>query len=325
MRRLAFIVTFLSVLYSAYWFVGQRAVVAGSNAAISQARSDGWQVEYADMYTRGFPSRFDTTLEDVSFGAPNQSWTWSGPLLRIFALSYQPNKVIVALPSSQQLEIAGQTLDIATQSAKASAAVVPGIDLAFDTATVEIDEVYVESNAGWVLKLDHMLSATRRQDESVSSYDIYSTIDQIMVPSALAQQIDPTSLLGPHINWIEFDGAVKLDQVLDRRLVTVPMLEQMTINDAKLRWGAVTITAKGMIDIDPSGVPEGRLVFQSAQWQEMIEIMVAAGLVDPDAAPTVMRMAGLMASNGVLSLPLVFQDGAMTLGPLPIGPAPRFR
>jgi hypothetical protein len=55
-------------------------------------------------------------------------------------------------------------------------------------------------------------------------------------------------------------------------------------------------------------------------------ILVAAGTVRPELARTAETMLeGLAKQSGdpeVLKLPLVLKDGWMSLGPLPLGPAP---
>jgi hypothetical protein len=57
-----------------------------------------------------------------------------------------------------------------------------------------------------------------------------------------------------------------------------------------------------------------------------VPVLVAAGLITADAAPTVTRALELLVQQGndpsVLTLPLAFQQGRMSLGPLPLGPAP---
>ncbi|MFN4131268.1 MAG: DUF2125 domain-containing protein, partial [Paracoccaceae bacterium] len=51
------------------------------------------------------------------------------------------------------------------------------------------------------------------------------------------------------------------------------------------------------------------------------------GLIKPEIAPTVQNMmqavAGSSGDPEVLEMPLIFRDGQMLLGPLPLGPAPR--
>jgi len=54
---------------------------------------------------------------------------------------------------------------------------------------------------------------------------------------------------------------------------------------------------------------------------------LAAGLIKPEVAPTWVNVFALLAAQTGdpedLDLPLVFAKGRMSLGPLPLGPAPR--
>jgi hypothetical protein len=56
---------------------------------------------------------------------------------------------------------------------------------------------------------------------------------------------------------------------------------------------------------------------------------VAAGAIKPDVAPTITGFLNAIATQGgdpeVIPLPLIFANGRGTLGPLPLGPAPRLR
>jgi hypothetical protein len=60
----------------------------------------------------------------------------------------------------------------------------------------------------------------------------------------------------------------------------------------------------------------------------VLRLGVALGLIRPETAPTVERAGESLARIGgnaeVLTLPLVFAGGRMSLGPIPLGPAPRF-
>jgi hypothetical protein len=53
---------------------------------------------------------------------------------------------------------------------------------------------------------------------------------------------------------------------------------------------------------------------------------VQAEIIDQTVVRTVKNMAMLMAGGSAdLSVPVSFQNGMMSLGPIPAGPAPRFR
>ena len=77
---------------------------------------------------------------------------------------------------------------------------------------------------------------------------------------------------------------------------------------------------------DPFNPVNRRIDIRIVEWRELVPVLVAAGLVTTDAAPTVTRALDLLAQQGddpdILNLPLAFQQGRMSLGPLPLGPAP---
>ena len=329
MRRLTFLVLFIAAAYSAYWFIGSRAVENGTESIIAQARSDGWDLSYTTLNTTGFPSRFDTTVTDLSVSPSGEGWQWSVPFLQVFALSYQPNRIIAAFSNEQSVRIGGQVIDIESDSLRASAGVSANSDLSFDDATVEVGALAAQSDFGWAVTMDRALGAFRTQPAAENRYDAYFEIEGITLPADVARQIDPSGTLGPVIANTVLDSAVTFDQPLDRHAFdgvgALPLATNFTLRNFTLHWGQVTVRAQGGFDIDAQGIPDGRITFRSEQWREMIEMMVAAGVIDPSIEPTVMNIASAMAlGGGALELPLVFKGGAMSIGPLPIGPAPRF-
>jgi len=52
---------------------------------------------------------------------------------------------------------------------------------------------------------------------------------------------------------------------------------------------------------------------------------VSIGTIQRRTAFTITTMANSMVQDDRLELPISFQDGFMSVGPIPIGPAPRLR
>ncbi|MCG3269220.1 DUF2125 domain-containing protein [Yoonia sp. I 8.24] len=329
MRRLTFLVIFLSILYSGYWFVGARAVAYGTQTAVTQARTDGWNLTYAEMNTIGFPSRFDTTITEFSLSPQDEGWQWAAPFVQVFALSYQPNRVIAAFANDQTLRFGDQTLQITTENLRASAGVAANTALSFDDATVEVGTAQVASNFGWQINAERALLAFRAEPAAENRYDAYFDADQVVLPSVIAQQIDPTGALGTAITRAVFDSAVTFDQPLDRHGFDgrgrEPRATKFTLRNLTISWGPIEIRAQGAFDIDAQGNPDGRITFRSAQWREIIDLMVAAGVIDAGNKLTVVTLASAMAvEGGAPEFPITFNAGRMSLGPIPIGTAPQF-
>ncbi|KJZ19231.1 DUF2125 domain-containing protein [Loktanella sp. S4079] len=330
MRRLTFLVIFLSVAYSIYWFVGHRAVESATQTMITEARQDGWQISYTDLNTTGFPSRFDTTATDITVSPINQQWTWQAPFLQVFALSYQPNRVIAAFPNEQIVEIAGQTIAVSNSSLRASGAVAARTDLAFDNATIEGDALSIASDLGWEISIARAIAAMRMQTGAENRYDAFFELGDLSLPREVGLQIDPNGQLGTDVSKFVIDSAITFDRPLDRHVLeggaAAAQMTNVTLRNVTLEWGPVVIRAQGGVEIDRQGIPDGRITFRSQQWRDMIDILVGAGVIDADIAPTVTTIASSMvAGDGSLEMPVVFAGGMMSLGPLPIGPAPRLR
>ncbi|MDE3120385.1 MAG: DUF2125 domain-containing protein, partial [Paracoccaceae bacterium] len=76
-----------------------------------------------------------------------------------------------------------------------------------------------------------------------------------------------------------------------------------------------------------TGVPDGKIDLRVQNWEGLPQILAGLGVIKPDVAPTVHNMLTELAKGSkdptVIDLPLYFAKGWMSLGPLPLGPAPR--
>lgn len=330
MRKLTFLVVFLAALYGGYWFVGARALEAGLRDGLADLQAAGWEARYTDLNTVGFPSRFDTTITDLSLITPDSRFSYRGPFLQAFALSYQPNRAIVVFPEAFRLSVEGRPVNVDNTGLRLSAGIKARPDAALDAVTAEAEMAEISAEALGLLRLADLLAAIRAKPDTDSAYDLYLRTDRIDLPQDVQRRIDPAGRLGGSLTDVVFDSAVRLDRPINRFAfdgsAPEPVLEQFTLNGLNIAWGEVSLRASGMLDVDSLGIPEGRITFETAQWREIIELLVNAGLIEPGIAPTLTNVARSMARGGeVLELPIAFQNGFMSVGPMPLGPAPRLR
>ena len=324
MRRLTFLILIVAAIYSGYWFLGVKAVRAGSQHAITQAQEDGWDISYADLQTVGFPSRFDTTAHEFALTSPDGQLSWEAPFLQVFALSYQPNNVIAAFPPEQNLRIGDQTFDIDAKGLRASAKVRPNTNLSFQNTTVEMGATTIASDLGWSIGIQNAIFAVREATDLAAAYDVFLDVNQLVLPADIIAEIDPDNLLTNSIQQVVLDAVVTLDQPLDRH-VQDPLPQAITLRRASLVWGNIVLIADGSLEIGDDGIPEGRITLKTDQWREIIDLLVSIGTIQRRTAFTITTMANSMVQDGRLELPISFQDGFMSVGPIPIGPAPRLR
>jgi hypothetical protein len=130
------------------------------------------------------------------------------------------------------------------------------------------------------------------------------------------------------ISMIRLDAVGAFSAPLDRNAeATQPRLTGLQVKEGTLLWGDLTIAAQGEIAANEGGLAEGRIDITIKGWRKALPLAVTLGLIKPNVAPTVEGMLNAMATQTgdaeTLQLPLVYKNGRGSLGPIPLGAAPR--
>jgi hypothetical protein len=330
MRWLLGGVTGLFVLWSGYWVVGSRTALSAVQDWVADAPAQGLDLKTGDITLAGYPNRFDLTVTSPEYADPVSGWSWSAPFVQVLALSYQPWKVIVALPNEQTLSRQGETIGIASDRLRASIAVFPQSALGLDKIIVEGDAVALTSDLGWTGSAKHAVVALRQVDGMPTAYELGLQVDALQPDTAFASALRATSELPAVMDSATADVITTLTAPLDRNAgATQPQVSEVNVKNAQLVWGPLKLQAEGSLVPDDQGLAKGRIEIRITNWQHLVPLMVASGAVKPELSQTAGNMLKAMAQQGtdpkVLALPLTMAGGWMTLGPFPLGPAPALR
>lgn len=326
MRRIIGLVVFAAVLWGGYWFVASNAV----KQAVTNAVEADPRISASDIRLAGFPNRFDTTFTEPSWSDP--AFTWSAPFFQTFALSYKPTHLVMVWPETQDLTFAGNTISIAQEDLRASV-VFEGLTALRLARTTMVGDALTVSIPGVAdTTVGVLRAATRLSDDTGNRHQAAIAVEDIRLPATLA-----TAVFGPTpppglIAQIDADLGLAFDAPLDRESIAAlpaPQMTQIAVTSAKLSWGPLQLSADGTLDIDARGRPMGRINLVFEDWRAWFDALDVLGLIPAETAQTWRRAGELLAatsgSSDTLSAPLSFQNGFMSLGPLPLGPAPRFR
>ena len=325
MRILIALVLIAAVGWSGYWFYGARSLHRAIRAEIAELRSDGISVETDDISVTGFPNQFDTT-----FTTPRLAWpsgvVWSAPFLQIFALSYRPNQIIVALPPRQSLSGPFGEAVIENGRARASGLFRTDGQLTLDHANLVADDVRVtiENRVVEVVKL---LAAARVPDGAKPTrQNIGLTVDDLDLPQPLAARLGGAATA--RIDGATLDATLDLSNPVSRVAIKSGDvdIERIEISRFDLDWSGMTLGADGAFDIAADGSLTGSLDITLTNWERALEIADAAGLLAPGQRGMIEQgvraLAGMTGREDRLKAPLAIRAGRIWLGPLPIGPAP---
>lgn len=332
MKRLFFVILVLALAWSGYWFVGAYAARTAFADWFEARRAQGWQADYSDLALLGFPNRFDATFSYIQLADPDTGWAWEAPFFQVLALSYKPNHVIAVWPDRQDLLLGGLPLTVDSADMRASA-VVAGTDLALDHVTFVAQQVRLTPPDGIGIELGEMRVATRRATAAgvENGHDLGLALFRLLPDPALRDALDPGRALPDTVDWLRLDATLGFDRPIDRHMAATgaaPRPTAVELREASLRWGPMALEGKGRLAPDAAGLLEGRIDFVARDWRPLVGFAAMAGLVRPELAPTFQAaLDQIDAADGdpdALRVALTWKNGRTSLGPIPLGPAPRF-
>jgi hypothetical protein len=328
MRALLVIVLALGTLYSGYWVVGSVALQKAAGGWFATQAENGVEASNSGLNVRGFPNRFDLTVTDLHLADPVTGFAWDAPFVQVFSMSWKPWHVIAALPNSQTITTPDDEVTIGSSALKGSLEMVPAGSLALDAVIVEGTDLVATSSLGWVVKAARAQIATRQDASAANGHEVNVTVTGLIPDPALMAVMDEGSDLPALIETAQVDVVAGFTAPIDRFAgESKPQIMAMTLKAGLVRWGDMEMTMKGALMADAGGLADGRIDIKLTNWRKILAPAVAMGLIKPEIAPTVENMMAYMAQQSgnpdVLDLPLVMTAGRMSLGPLPLGPAPR--
>lgn len=322
-RYLLWLVLVLGLLWGGYWFVGSRAVAQGARDWFAAQKARGLVAENSGISVAGFADRFDLTVSDVHLADPASGWGWQAPFAQVLSMTWKPWHLIAALPHDQEITVpGGQKVALGSSRLMASLLVSPTPALPLNRAVIEGEGLKLASDAGWTLTVDKTVLAAEHLDSPANSVRLGADLTRVTLPASLAVPAE----LGPVLASLHLDAAVTLNQPIDRNLDR-PEVQDVTLTLAQAVWGPLQLSASGHVAPDADGLAEGKIDLDLKGWQSLPDLAVALGLVPAENKVTLQRVLEFLAKTGpdpeVLHLPVTFKSGAMALGPVQIGPAPR--
>jgi hypothetical protein len=331
MRAILAIIALAALGWTGWWFVIATAKERALAAWLADRRAAGWVAEAEAVEVGGFPWRVDTTVRGLELANPEAGWTWSAPRFQFTTLAYQPNEIIAIWPPRQSFATPFGATQIASETMRGSLAVAPNPRLELLRATIELADVTLAGDAGWTLGLGDAIFAARQAEGAEAApfaYEFAFTAGELAPPGGWTGEL-ARGVLDAVIETARLDLVATFDRPLDRAPVegAPPSIERLVVRDVTLAWGRLDLRGKGALVADADGLAEGTIDLRARNWDDMLAVAERSGALPSGVAAALRGGLGLIArlggDRGTLEAPLVFEGGAMRLGPVPIGPAPR--
>lgn len=340
MRKLLFLILLGAGLWSGYWFVGSEAIRQGIEDGFADAAAQGLVAEKTALTVAGFPNRFDVTVEGLRLMDPATGTALEAPFLQVFAMTWKPWHIIAALSPQQLVFLPDQGITLTSDGLRASFRAKPSTDLPLAAIVLETDRLTATSSAGWSAGTGRSVVSLSADEEVSGAGDAPNTYlfsadlaeiipDPGFMAAVKAVTIEglPASDLPGTVDSLRAGVFLTFTAPLDRHSgETKPQLAKIDVSQFALAWGQLSASAKGQVQADDQGFAAGEITVAVTNWDRLPALLVAAGAVKPETAPTILRgMQALAAQSddlAVLTLKLSLADGRMSFGPFPLGPAP---
>ena len=324
-RRLTLAAAILPAIYGGYWWAGSSAMEAGFESWLDARRADGWTAE-ADVATRGFPSRFDTTFGGLRLADPRTGWGWEAPGFQTLMLSYDPTAAMAVWPPEQTVQTPLGPIEIesARLTGRVDLAAAPSLPL--DEITL-MGEALTATGFFGTLAAREASFATRRDPGLPNGHRIGLLLRETVLPEPLLAAVPPEAR-PEGLPTLRLDARAGLDRPLDRSAAEgdPPRLTELDVDAFELDWGEISARASGDLTL-AGGIPDGRLDVEVRGYERLRPILTSAMGQRPGvlAYGVLSAMARGEGDPDVLAAPLAFENGMMSFGPIPLGPAPRLR
>ncbi|KMW56086.1 High-affinity K+ transport system, ATPase chain B [Candidatus Rhodobacter oscarellae] len=332
MRQLRVLTSVLAALLAAwggYWVLGARGMDRSVTAWLDARHEAGWVAEYDAVRTRGFPNRFDTTISALELADPATGLAWTGEFLQLFRLSYQRKHVIAVLPPQSVISTPRQKITVTGADTRASLVFADASNWTLERSAVAVTGLALASDAGWSTEIAELRLATRPSERAPGAVDIGLDAKALRPAGALLADLAARGIVPGDLERLSLDASVRFDAPWDLRAIEArrPAITAIDLHKAEMLWGALELWLAGEVTVDSAGRMTGSMTVKAKNWREMLALAEAAGWVPEQLVGPLESglslLTGLSGGRDTLDAPLTFAEGAVWLGPIRLGQAPR--
>lgn len=316
MRFLLRIFLIAALLFGGYWFFAAQMITRQGTAVMGNAA----QLDGRVQPVTGFPMAFRTRIDDPALRSRDGFWGWSASEIALSSASYQPNRIRADFPTTQTIRLGG--FDHALEARGMQGALDLGLDQTLRAATLELDAAQLTPDAP-LTDIGPSTLGLRQIDGA--RYLMDARIEDLTLAPATLALVSPDESLPDQIASIVLSAEVEFAEPLPLR-APWPEMREIDLRQARLDWGDLQGSLSGTITRNAAGLMDGQIALELEDWQPFHALLIAQGVLPPDAA----MLAGMFlasqaaAGSNAVTLPLEMRESVLSLGPFALLQLPRF-
>jgi len=323
MRILLWTISFVILSWSAYWVIGAKSIKSELSESIQKFNSGDWSIEYSDAIVRGFPYRFDVTINNLTVKNKKNYLTWTLPYFQILSLSYSPKNLILVWPKEQELKTKTKTINLTSNKMLASIERTNIRSYDISKFILEVEGAIVKSSQDLVIQSKSLILAIDKLKVETAAYKFgLSSTELSIQPSdhrtyGLAGLFNTTSLN------LNINADVFLDTLLRAtKKQSYPKITKLNLKEISINSKDLTLTAMGNLETDIQGSPEGDIQLKISDWKQLLSNIKKTG-INKKIIESLRIFSILSGNQNNLTLDLTLKERKLLLGPLLLGSIPK--
>ena len=323
MRILLWTISFVILSWSAYWVIGAKSIKSELSESIQKFNSGDWSIEYSDAIVRGFPYRFDVTINNLTVKNKKNYLTWTLPYFQILSLSYSPKNLILVWPKEQELKTKTKTINLTSNKMLASIERTNIRSYDISKFILEVEGAIVKSSQDLVIQSKSLILAIDKLKVETAAYKFgLSSTELSIQPSdhrtyGLAGLFNTTSLN------LNINADVYLDTLLRvTKKQDYPKITNLNLKEISIKSKDLILTAMGNLETDIQGSPEGDIQLKISDWKQLLSNIKKTG-INKKIIESLRIFSILSGNQNNLTLDLTLKERKLLLGPLLLGSIPK--
>lgn len=316
----------LAILYTGYWFLLARIVAQDIADWATFYRSQGYAISYSQPPLAGFPFSVTARFVNPDVVAPSGLWRWRGPEMRLSIQPWAPYELQFIAPGRHRITVAGMTpreVTIAAARFNLDMHLKDGMlqdRFGLTLAQAEIQDSRLGTASIGQLAVDGRYPFPPPTGPSGSSLDVIAHLSRLKLPegiqSPLGREIYSTHLVAQVMGPVP-DAPPR--QALEAWSAAGGDLE---LRDIELMWGGLWLRGDATLALDSTLQPLFAGSFAVANPSQVLDKLVAAGMLPAGTAMAAKLMFGALAATPPgggqpqVKLPLTIQNGYLSMGPI---------
>lgn len=323
MRILLWTISFVILSWSAYWVIGAKSIKSELSESIQKFNSGDWSIEYSDAIVRGFPYRFDVTINNLTVKNKKNYLTWTLPYFQILSLSYSPKNLILVWPKEQELKTKTKTINLTSNKMLASIERTNIRSYDISKFILEVEGAIVKSSQDLVIQSKSLILAIDKLKVETAAYKFGLSSTELSIQPSDHRFYGLVGLFNTNSLNLNINADVYLDTLLRvTKKQDYPKITKLNLKEISINSKDFILTAMGNLETDIQGSPKGDIQLKISDWKQLLSNIKKTG-INKKIIESLRIFSILSGNQNNLTLELTLKERKLLLGPLLLGSIPK--